>query len=72
MGEGRLSGKRALVTAAGQGIGRASALAMASEGATVFATDVNDAALADISLTLVITSDLLSDPPRFRDADPIS
>ncbi|MEL6887665.1 MAG: NAD(P)-dependent oxidoreductase, partial [Pseudomonadota bacterium] len=33
---GRLDGKRALVTAAGQGIGRASALAMAAEGAQVF------------------------------------
>jgi len=40
---GRLTGKRALVTAAGQGIGRASALAMAAEGAQVFATDINDA-----------------------------
>ena len=41
----RLEGKRALVTAAGQGIGRASALAMAAEGAHVCATDVNAAAL---------------------------
>lgn len=45
---GRLTGKRALVTAAGQGIGRASALAMAAEGATIFATDVNEAALSDL------------------------
>ncbi len=45
----RLGGKRALVTAAGQGIGRASAFAMAEEGATVFATDVNEAALADLN-----------------------
>lgn len=45
---GRLDGKRALVTAAGQGIGRASALAMAAEGAHVFATDVNKDALADL------------------------
>lgn len=37
----RLRGKRVLVTAAGQGIGRASAIAMAREGASVFATDVN-------------------------------
>lgn len=37
----RLKGKRVLVTAAGQGIGRASAIAMANEGAQVFATDVN-------------------------------
>ena len=45
---GRLDGKRALVTAAGQGIGRASALAMAAEGAKVFATDVNADLLADM------------------------
>ena len=35
----RLKGKSALVTAAGQGIGKASALAMAAEGAQVLATD---------------------------------
>ncbi|WP_040672233.1 SDR family oxidoreductase [Rhodobacter ferrooxidans] len=46
---GRLSGKTALVTAAGQGIGRASALAMAREGARVIATDVNATALADLA-----------------------
>ena len=42
----RLNGKTALVTAAGQGIGKASALAMAAQGATVWATDVNEALLA--------------------------
>ncbi|AMO99147.1 short chain dehydrogenase family protein [Collimonas arenae] len=41
----RLQGKRILVTAAGQGIGRASALAFAREGAQVLATDINQAAL---------------------------
>ena len=46
---GRLTGKRALVTAAGQGIGRASALAMAREGCAVLATDVNPAALAELA-----------------------
>ncbi len=46
---GRLQGKTALVTAAGQGIGRASAVAMAREGASVIATDVNDAALATLA-----------------------
>lgn len=44
----RLAGKTALVTAAGQGIGRASVLAMAEAGARVFATDVNRDALAQI------------------------
>ncbi len=43
---GRLDAKRALVTAAGQGIGQASALAMADEGAQVFATDINADGLA--------------------------
>jgi 2-keto-3-deoxy-L-fuconate dehydrogenase len=38
---GRLTGKTALVTAAGQGIGFASVIQMAREGATVYATDVN-------------------------------
>ena len=44
----KLKGKNVLVTAAAQGIGRASALAMAAEGAKVFATDVNMQALAKI------------------------
>lgn len=48
MTDGRLKGKRAVITAAGQGIGRATALAMAREGAHVFATDVNDQALASL------------------------
>ena len=44
----RLNGKRALVTAAGQGIGRACAEAMAGEGAQVFATDINADTLATL------------------------
>ena len=38
---GRLAGKTAFITAAGQGIGRATALAFAREGAKVWATDLN-------------------------------
>ena len=44
----RLAGKAALITAAGQGIGRASSLAMAAEGAKVFATDINRKTLASL------------------------
>ena len=46
---GRLNGKTCLVTAAGQGIGRASALMMAAEGAKVIATDVNATALESLA-----------------------
>ncbi|MET0969552.1 MAG: SDR family oxidoreductase [Tardiphaga sp.] len=42
----RLKGKRAFVTAGAVGIGRACALAFAREGATVFATDIDDNAVA--------------------------
>ena len=48
---GRLEGKRVLITAAAQGIGRACALAMASEGAAVLATDVNTTLLAKLEAT---------------------
>ncbi len=46
---GRLAGKTAFMTASAQGIGRATALAFAAEGARVFATDVNEAKLAEIA-----------------------
>jgi 2-keto-3-deoxy-L-fuconate dehydrogenase len=46
----RLQRKTALVTAAGQGIGRASVERMAREGARVIATDVNAEALAELGL----------------------
>ena len=46
---GRLSGKTALITAAGQGIGRATALMMAAEGARVIGTDVNRDTLAELA-----------------------
>jgi 2-keto-3-deoxy-L-fuconate dehydrogenase len=46
----RLKGKRAFVTAAAAGIGRACALAFAREGATVFATDLDEGKLADLKI----------------------
>src|SRR5882724_148703 len=46
---GRLAGKIALVTAAAQGIGHATAVAFADQGATVWATDINEAALKALS-----------------------
>jgi 2-keto-3-deoxy-L-fuconate dehydrogenase len=46
---GRLSGKSALLTAAGQGIGKATALAFTNEGAEVWATDVNQQTLNQLA-----------------------
>jgi 2-keto-3-deoxy-L-fuconate dehydrogenase len=47
----RLRGKTALVTAAAQGIGRATAELFEAEGATVWATDINEAALAEVKVS---------------------
>src|SRR5260221_7868409 len=52
---GRLEGKRALVTAAAQGIGRAAALAFAAEGANVLATDIAEEKVADLAEAFVAT-----------------
>ncbi len=46
---GRLQGKHALVTAAGQGIGKATALAFAREGAQVLAVDIDSALLSQLA-----------------------
>ncbi|NYZ11734.1 SDR family oxidoreductase [Azospirillum sp. RWY-5-1] len=46
---GRLQGKTAVITAAAQGIGRATVEAFSREGATVWATDINEAKLADLA-----------------------
>lgn len=56
---GRLQGKRAIVTAAGQGIGRASAELFAREGADVLALDINEAALATLTGCRTARIDLL-------------
>ena len=65
----RLDGKRAFITAAGQGIGRASALAMAREGAHVIATDVNEAALASLATEGIETHVLnVRDPAAIANA----
>ncbi|MBB3064209.1 SDR family oxidoreductase [Limibacillus halophilus] len=45
---GRLAGKKAFLTAAGQGIGKATALAMAREGATVVASDISGSLLESL------------------------
>jgi 2-keto-3-deoxy-L-fuconate dehydrogenase len=52
----RLKNKTALITAAAQGIGRATALAFASEGARVIATDINEEALATLDQDLANAS----------------
>jgi 2-keto-3-deoxy-L-fuconate dehydrogenase len=60
----RLQGKRILVTAAGQGIGRASVMQMAAEGAQVIATDVNPKLLeayAGIANVTTRSLDMLDD-----------
>ena len=56
---GRLAGKTAFITAAGQGIGRASAIAMAREGAKVIATDVNAKLIATLDGTPGIATQVL-------------
>lgn len=55
---GRLSGKRAFVTAAGQGIGRATAIAFAAEGAEVVATDIDAGKLEGLAAHGIATAAL--------------
>jgi 2-keto-3-deoxy-L-fuconate dehydrogenase len=51
-----LKGKTVLATAAGQGIGRATALAFAAQGASVFATDINERTLESLGKEKGITT----------------
>lgn len=65
----RLRQKTALVTAAGQGIGRATAAAFAQEGARVFATDIDGAQLAGLTDARITTAVLdVTDPEAIRRA----
>jgi len=54
--QGRLAGKTALITAAGQGIGRATAELFAAEGAEVIASDINDALLGELDAIEGVTA----------------
>jgi 2-keto-3-deoxy-L-fuconate dehydrogenase len=58
---GRLAGKSAVITSAAQGIGRAAALAMVAEGATVLATDINAAALNTLASESAAISTMVVD-----------
>ncbi len=55
---GRLADKTAFVTAAGQGIGRETALAFAAEGARVIATDVDEAKVHQIASDKIHSANL--------------
>ena len=59
---GRLKGKVALVTAAGQGIGAAIATAFASESATVIATDIDAGKLKTLKVKKRLSLDVLNAP----------
>ncbi|SPJ22641.1 SDR family oxidoreductase [Palleronia abyssalis] len=64
----RLRDKRILITAAGQGMGRASAIACAAEGAEVHATDMDESLLASLNEHGIATSALdVTDPHAIRD-----
>ena len=64
---GRLAGKTALITAAGQGIGHATAVAFQKEGARVWATDIDGEKLAGLATLERVTCRVLD----VRDADAV-
>jgi len=65
---GRLAGKTAFITAAAQGIGRATALAYAQQGARVVATDLNEAKLAELGAGITTQRLDVTDPAAIRSA----
>ncbi len=65
---GRLAGKTAFITAAAQGIGRATALAYAAEGARVIATDLNGAKLAELGAGIETRTLDVTDGAAIREA----
>jgi 2-keto-3-deoxy-L-fuconate dehydrogenase len=68
----RLRGKTALITAAAQGIGRATALAFAREGARVVATDINEVGLAALASDPVAAHSTRTIQLDVRNADAIA
>ena len=56
---GRLEGKKIFMTAAAQGIGRATALKFAAEGGEVIATDLNEELVGELNATPGITASKL-------------
>ena len=67
----RLQGRTAVITAAGQGIGRAAALACAREGAFVLATDIDPAKLASLADLGADMANLATRPLDVLDADAV-
>lgn len=55
MSQGRLAGKRVIITGAGSGMGRAAALRFAQEGARVGLLDTNETHLADVAAAVAAT-----------------
>ena len=69
---GRLEGKTALVTSAGQGIGRATVLAMVAEGAKVIATDIREDTLAALAKESKAITTMLLDVTKQDQVDRIA